>query len=110
MDPEFIDLETEEIARDLFLLQRTFKSKFKQQALEGDPKKARMNLEDPNPNNLPGPLCISALALGQIQNFKEHLPLVSVLCNKGLRMRHWVQLNKIAGFDITPNAGTRYNE
>ena len=82
--------------------------KFKQQALEGDPRKARMNFDDPNPDNLPGPLRVCALTLGQIRGFKEHLPLVAVLCNKGLRARHWLMLNKIAGFDITPNAGTRY--
>nr|XP_045615668.1 dynein axonemal heavy chain 7-like isoform X1 [Procambarus clarkii] len=106
LDPDFIDGETEELARELFRLRKTFKMKFKQQALEGDPRKARMNLDDPNPDNLPGPLRVCALALTQIKNFKEHLPLVSVLCNKGLRPRHWQNLNKAAGFDITPNAGT----
>jgi len=35
-------------------LKKAFKSKFKQQALEGDPKKARINFDDPNPKNLPG--------------------------------------------------------
>ena len=40
--------------RELEGLKRTFKSKFKQQALEGDPKKARINFDDPNPKNLPG--------------------------------------------------------
>lgn len=94
-------------ARELFRLRKAFKMKFKQQALEGDPRKARMNLDDPNPDNLPGPLRVCALALNQIKGFKEHLPLVSVLCNKGLRARHWENLNKAAGFDITPNAGTR---
>lgn len=93
--------------RELLRLRKAFKTKFKQQALEGDPRKARMNLDDPNPNNLPGPLRVCALALAQIKDFKQHLPLVSVLCNKGLRPRHWHSLNKAAGFDITPNAGTR---
>ncbi|XP_050730386.1 dynein axonemal heavy chain 7-like [Eriocheir sinensis] len=106
LDPEFIDVETEELTRELLRLRKAFKTKFKQQALEGDPRKARMNLDDPNPNNLPGPLRVCALALAQIKDFKQHLPLVSVLCNKGLRPRHWHSLNKAAGFDITPNAGT----
>ncbi|KAK8378939.1 hypothetical protein O3P69_009581 [Scylla paramamosain] len=106
LDPEFIDVETEELTRELLRLRKAFKTKFKQQALEGDPRKARMNLEDPNPANLPGPLQVCALALNQIKAFKQHLPLVSVLCNKGLRPRHWHSLNKAAGFDITPNAGT----
>ncbi|XP_068243599.1 uncharacterized protein [Palaemon carinicauda] len=106
LDPDFIDVETEELARELFRLRKAFKTKFKQQALDGDPRKARMNLDDPNPDNLPGPLRVCALAMQQIKDFKEHLPLVAVLCNKGLRARHWENLNKAAGFDITPNAGT----
>ncbi|CAL4096187.1 unnamed protein product, partial [Meganyctiphanes norvegica] len=106
LDPDFIDVETEELSRELFRLRKGFKMKFKQQALEGDAKKARMNLDDPNPDNLPGPLRVCALALNQIKSFKEHLALVSALCNKGLRTRHWELLNEAAGFDITPNAGT----
>ncbi|XP_064087240.1 dynein axonemal heavy chain 3-like [Macrobrachium nipponense] len=106
LDPDFIDVETEDLARELFRLRKAFKTKFKQQALDGDPRKARMNLDDPNPDNLPGPLRVCALAMQQIKDFKEHLPLVAVLCNKGLRARHWESLNKAAGFDITPNAGT----
>ena len=37
-------------------LQKLFKSKFKQQALDGDSKYAKMNLEDANPENLPPPV------------------------------------------------------
>lgn len=29
-----------------------------------------------------------------------------MLCNPGLRSRHWKQMSEIAGFDITPNSGT----
>jgi len=37
---------------------------------------------------------------------QEYLPLVSVLCNSGMRPRHWVKMSDIVGFDVTPDAGT----
>ena len=37
---------------------------------------------------------------------QEYLPLVSILCNSGMRARHWVKMSEIVGFDITPDAGT----
>ena len=51
-------------------LQKLFKSKFKQQALDGDSKYAKMNLEDTNPDNLPPPLKICALTSAQITAFR----------------------------------------
>ena len=58
-------------------LQKLFKSKFKQQALDGDSKYAKMNLEDSNPNNLPPPLKICALTIAQVKDFRVS---VIVLC------------------------------
>ncbi len=52
------------------VLQKLFKSKFKQQALDGDSKYAKMNLEDSNPENLPPPLKICALTTLKITDFR----------------------------------------
>lgn len=54
-------------------LQKLFKSKFKQQALDGDSKYAKMNLEDSNPENLPPPLRICALTSSQISAFRVRI-------------------------------------
>ena len=32
--------------------------------------------------------------------------MISVLCNPGIRERHWHQMSDICGRDITPDAGT----
>lgn len=32
--------------------------------------------------------------------------MVHVLCNPGLRERHWEKMNEIIGFSITPDSGT----
>ena len=37
---------------------------------------------------------------------QENLPIVHILCNPGLRQRHWDKMNKIVGFSITPDSGT----
>ena len=56
-------------------LQKLFKSKFKQQALDGESKYAKMNLEDSNPDNLPPPLRICALTIAQIKEFRVNFGL-----------------------------------
>ncbi|KAB0395009.1 hypothetical protein E2I00_015941, partial [Balaenoptera physalus] len=36
----------------------------------------------------------------------EYIPTVSILCNPGMRTRHWKQLSEIVGYDLTPDSGT----
>ena len=37
---------------------------------------------------------------------QDHIPVVSVLCNPGIRARHWDQMSEIVGYDLTPDSGT----
>lgn len=37
---------------------------------------------------------------------QEYLPTIHIMCNPGLRDRHWEKMNEIAGFSITPDSGT----
>ena len=32
--------------------------------------------------------------------------MVTCFCNPALQQTHWDEMNKVAGFDLTPNAGT----
>ena len=32
---------------------------------------------------------------------QEHLPLITAICNKGLRERHWQAIAEVAGFEVT---------
>lgn len=32
--------------------------------------------------------------------------MISILCNAGMRGRHWKQMSDIVGFNITPDSGT----
>ena len=113
MDGAFLDLNSlqikadiDEFSMEMVQLQKLFKSKFKQAALDGESKYSKMNLEDSDPNQLPPPLKICALTIAAINKFTENIRVISCLCNPGIRLRHWTQMSAIIGFDITPNSGS----
>ena len=113
MDGAFLDLNSlqikadiDEFSMEMVQLQKLFKSKFKQAALDGESKYSKMNLEDSDPNQLPPPLKICALTIAAINKFTENIRVISCLCNPGIRLRHWNQMSAIIGFDITPNSGS----
>lgn len=37
---------------------------------------------------------------------QDCIPLVSILCNPGIRARHWDQMSEIVGYDLTPHSST----
>ncbi|ESP01004.1 hypothetical protein LOTGIDRAFT_225521 [Lottia gigantea] len=39
-------------------------------------------------------------------SLKENIPYISIMCNPGIRTRHWSMMSDIAGFDLTPDSGT----
>lgn len=41
-----------------------------------------------------------------IKEFQIGVSIVQIMCNPALRDRHWVEMSEIAGFDLTPDAGT----
>ena len=40
---------------------------------------------------------------GKVSDFKENLPLIQCICNKGMRDRHWDEMSKIVEFSIKPD-------
>uniref|UniRef100_A0A8C7F0G8 Dynein axonemal heavy chain 7 n=1 Tax=Oncorhynchus kisutch TaxID=8019 RepID=A0A8C7F0G8_ONCKI len=50
----------------------------------------------------PKALHIASRVKAEVEAFKEHIPLVQVLCNPGLRDRHWNTMSEVVGFPLRP--------
>ncbi|KAG7492071.1 hypothetical protein MATL_G00010690 [Megalops atlanticus] len=42
----------------------------------------------------------------KIDKFKQHLPILTTICNPGIKERHWQQIGSIVGFEVKPEADT----
>lgn len=42
----------------------------------------------------------------QVEGFRKHIPLLQVVCNKGMKERHWNQVYGIVGFHVRPETPT----
>ncbi|XP_075336554.1 dynein axonemal heavy chain 7 [Odontesthes bonariensis] len=56
-------------------------------------------------SELPSALKIATTIKAQVEDFKKHIPMVQVLCNPGLRTRHWDAMSKLADISLHPVDG-----
>ncbi|XP_033631251.1 dynein heavy chain 3, axonemal-like [Asterias rubens] len=54
----------------------------------------------------PGPQRIANNVKSKIDKFKVHLPLLGVICNPGIRDRHWERMSEVVGFELKPKPET----
>ncbi|TPX70976.1 hypothetical protein CcCBS67573_g06369 [Chytriomyces confervae] len=84
LDPEVVEAEVSNMWRTMFKLSSVFE-------------------------NDPSPLEICEITKEQLERFKIHLPLISTLCNPGLRDRHWRDISQVVGFRFQPDESTSLN-
>ncbi|XP_063744092.1 dynein axonemal heavy chain 7 [Eleginops maclovinus] len=53
-------------------------------------------------SDVPSALSIATSMKTKVEDFKEHIPLVQVLCNPGLRERHWNAMAEVSGISLQP--------
>ncbi|XP_074055006.1 dynein axonemal heavy chain 12 isoform X7 [Macrotis lagotis] len=116
MDGGFLDLngesmetDVDEFLREVYKSMRFFQLKQKKEAQEKRKAAGRRSLTDEKieeeiKDNPTVVMCDAVME--QIKTFKENIPTVTILCNPGLRARHWQEMSEIAGFDLTPDSGT----
>ncbi|KAF7668491.1 hypothetical protein LDENG_00010030 [Lucifuga dentata] len=57
-------------------------------------------------SDLPGPCRVARTFKSKIDQFKAHLPILSIICNPGIKDRHWERISSIVGFDVKPDANS----
>ncbi|XP_053480111.1 dynein axonemal heavy chain 3-like [Ictalurus furcatus] len=54
----------------------------------------------------PAPRRVADSFITKIDKFKQHVPLLSYICNPGIKARHWEKISITVGFDVKPDADT----
>ncbi|CAL8240697.1 unnamed protein product [Merluccius merluccius] len=58
----------------------------------------------------PSALNIATTVKAEVDAFKEHIPIMQVLCNPGLRDRHWDAMSEAVGFPLRPASEQQQDE
>ncbi|XP_040310640.1 dynein axonemal heavy chain 12 isoform X5 [Herpailurus yagouaroundi] len=116
MDGGFLDLngenmeaDVDEFSREVFKTLKFFQMKRKKELQEKRKAAKKRSLgedkleEEPKENPT---IIMCSTVMEQIKVFKDYIPTVSILCNPGMRARHWKQISEIVGYDLTPDSGT----
>lgn len=104
--PEDVETFVDDMYKDLIKTQKAYKAKCKLQSSEDYPRRYHGIVDDPDQENWPAPLKICSATIQSIKDFRQHVQLVAIMCNSALTERHWKEMSLLAGFDLTPNAGT----
>nr|XP_046251760.1 dynein axonemal heavy chain 12 isoform X2 [Scatophagus argus] len=109
LDGESMEVKVDEFFREIFKMLKFFQQKQNKAAHEMEKiagsRRRRPSEDDPRKQESPTILLCSSV-MEQINEFKDHIPLVSILCNPGIRARHWDQMSQIVGYDLIPESGT----
>ncbi|XP_029975539.1 dynein heavy chain 12, axonemal [Salarias fasciatus] len=107
LDGESLEAKVDEFFREIFKMVKFFEQKQNRAAQEKEKISGIMRLQHDEDGRKQSPTTtLCSTVMEQIKHFKEYIPVVSILCNSGLRARHWEQISEVAGYDLTPNAGT----
>ncbi|XP_059054918.1 dynein axonemal heavy chain 12 [Achroia grisella] len=106
MDHDQIEQDHDFYYKEFLKLSKNYKNKIKQQIAEGVEKRFQGLVDDPDVNNLPAPMKLCAQAIAEIKSWRPNVQMAHIMCNPALVQRHWDEMSTIAGFDLTPTAGT----
>ncbi|XP_037295281.1 dynein heavy chain 12, axonemal isoform X2 [Manduca sexta] len=106
LDHEQIEQDHDFYYKEFLKIAKNYRNKIKQQIAEGSEKRFQGLVDDPDVNNLPAPMKLCAQAVAEIKDWRPNVQMGHIMCNPALVQRHWDEMSNIAGFDLTPTAGT----
>ncbi|KAM7329251.1 hypothetical protein ACRRTK_010864 [Alexandromys fortis] len=56
--------------------------------------------------DVPAPRRLAENVKLKIEKFKQHIPILNISCNPGMKDRHWQQISEIVGYEIKPTETT----
>ncbi|XP_047390171.1 dynein axonemal heavy chain 3 isoform X4 [Sciurus carolinensis] len=56
--------------------------------------------------DVPAPRRLAENVKIKIEKFKQHIPILIIACNPGMKDRHWQQISEIVGYEIRPTETT----
>ncbi|KAH0504188.1 Dynein heavy chain 3, axonemal [Microtus ochrogaster] len=56
--------------------------------------------------DVPAPRRLAENVKLKIEKFKQHIPILNISCNPGMKDRHWQQISEIVGYEIKPSETT----
>ncbi|XP_047106954.1 dynein axonemal heavy chain 3 [Schistocerca piceifrons] len=60
--------------------------------------------------DLRGAKRVAEMVRAKVEKFKQFLPVLSTICNKGIRERHWKQMSDIVGIPLRPTEETSLSD
>ncbi|XP_068600100.1 dynein axonemal heavy chain 12 [Brachionichthys hirsutus] len=106
LNGESIEVNVDEFLSEIYKMLKIFQQKEKKAEQEKE-KIAGITSQPGDQTKQESPtIRLCSAVVEQIKKFKDHIPAVSVLCNPGIRTRHWDKMSEIVGYDLTPNSGT----
>ncbi|KAH8316762.1 hypothetical protein KR074_004303 [Drosophila pseudoananassae] len=106
LEPKFVEGTTDNYLKEFQKNQKYYRVKIKQDMIDNPVCKFKGQTEDPDPAKHPVPLRLCTSMIQSIKDFTTGVFIVNTMCNPALRKRHWKEMSEIAGFDVTPDAGT----
>lgn len=104
--PNDVSNTTEDFQREFGRILKFYRSQIKGDMLRGSVCKWRGSMDDVDAENYPTPVIICQRMLQHIKDFRIGVYMISIMCNPALKERHWDEMSLIAGYDVTPDAGT----
>nr|XP_015823588.2 dynein axonemal heavy chain 12 [Nothobranchius furzeri] len=111
LDGESISVQVDEFYREIFKMLKFFQQKQVKAAQEVENISGRTASGKNDPRKQESPTVDLCKALmDQIKMFMNYVPVLSIVCNPGIKDRHWDQMSKVVGQNIAPKPNTTLQE